>query len=159
MNPGPEPWSRAARGLLAAHMAVHFGLSAAVALAAWTTSRDLLAADAAFGVGALLDVDHFLFDYLIGYFEKVYPQRFDLSKYLQGEYWDRAHKRHLFFHGYEWLIVIWALAFWLGSLPFGLAVSVSYTAHLLFDQWSYRLPRWHYFLTYRWIHGFRFTGG
>lgn len=107
-------------------------------------------------IGMFVDVDH-LFDYFL------YKKRFnfDLTEFFSGDYFEKAGRVFVLFHGYEYALILFAIGlfFWhirkriiIGSVFLLLASSLG--LHLLFDAYEYR-PKWQtYFISYRIYHNF-----
>lgn len=95
--------------------------------------------------GFLIDLDHF-FDY----FKFTKFKRFDSKEFLSGKYFDYSNKVFLPLHGFEYSLVLIAIALLMPSAAWWvLSLAVSLILHLIYDTISNK-PIWPtYFLIYR----------
>lgn len=103
--------------------------------------------------GVFIDADH-LVDYLI-YLRRLNGKKrflsrifsnFSISDFLTGIHFRVGKKSYIPLHSYE-LVLFLVL---LGSVnPIFLWVGLSMALHILFDQFTYPLNKWTYFLLYR----------
>ena len=94
--------------------------------------------------GILIDIDHYL-EYCIS--KKKFPYRY--KELLDFCLYHKESKLYLFFHAYEYLIILWLSIYFfdLGKIWIGIAIGL--TAHLIFDQFTNPIKPLFYFLTFR----------
>jgi len=100
--------------------------------------------------GFCIDADH-LIDY--GIYKKF--RGFDLKEFLSGKFFDYSGKVYVFFHGFEYVVVLIILGIiwpYLGWVFFSLALSLLF--HLIFDTFYNRPSLPTYFIFYRIYHHF-----
>ncbi len=127
----------------------HVMVSAGLAAGFQTVTHSWTGAACCFFSGVLIDIDHYLEYYII---EKKFPFRYrDLLDFCE---FSKAKKLYLYFHAYEYLVILW-LAIWyfqLGPIALGFAVGLS--VHLLCDQFTNPIKPLFYFITFRIINRF-----
>lgn len=138
------------------HEFTHFVLSIfAGSLVVWKLKRWQYIIPALL-IGMLVDVDHFL-----DYFLYKKSLSFDLSEFLVGEYFEKVGRIILLFHGYEYVIILFALSLFIWhkkkqakvvGVIFALTLSLLF--HLLFDTYSYNPKIQSYFFSVRAYHNF-----
>lgn len=140
------------RRLLMEHFPIAFGIG----LAAWRLTGKAELIPMALLTGWLIDVDH-LVDF--GYFLlHRKPGILDYSVLATGAYFRLNGKVIVPFHSWE-LVLFWALAWgWAGELGIAVTGSVAWAAHLLHDQFSYRVAPLGYLFSYRAKRHFAHTG-
>lgn len=134
---------------LSKHELVHFLASLIISVLILVIFKDFRLVLAVFAFGFFIDVDH-LFDYLKWSKGKfVFSQFFKPHLYVHG-----SGKVYVFFHGWEFLPLLWLVARLVGIPGLNWAVFLSYLAHMAWDQLSVSPNPLGYFLTYRIINGF-----
>ncbi len=123
------------------HLTEHLLLGLAVAGFSWWLTGSFWWTIVGIVVNVFMDLDHVL-EYL------VWARRFRLREFLLGRYFREKGTIMVIFHGWEYVVL--ALIYWLisGALG-GLVVAVAMGTHLLFDQLSWDLSPWAYFISYR----------
>lgn len=127
----------------------HVAVSAGVALGFQGIVQSWPATAVCFLSGVLIDLDHHLEYWII---KKKIPFRYkDLWDFCC---YNKYPKLFLFFHGYEYLVLLWLIitVYQLGPLYLGAAVGV--TVHVFFDQFTNPVKPLFYFLCYRIHHRF-----
>ncbi len=99
--------------------------------------------------GYFPDLDH-LFDYFL--FTK--KAKFELSTFLEANYFASNGKVYVLLHSWEIIALLWIFFIFLKPAWIGLAFTAGYTIHVLFDQYSYPIHHLGYFLLYRLINHF-----
>ncbi len=95
-----------------------------------------------------MDVDHFI-DYV-----RCVGWNFNLKRFFDFMYGVRYERLTIFFHAYEYSILILFMLIVSGSNPLVIAVGVGFMQHLLLDQIFNPVKPMAYFITYRLRHGF-----
>jgi len=110
----------------------------------------------AFLAGVLIDLDHF-----VDYFLYTKSFVFNLQEFLSGTFFRDAGKVYVFFHGYEYAIILFITAFIVirakGKSIFAgilMTMALSMSLHLLLDQFSYRPKPLAYSIAYRVLNNF-----
>jgi hypothetical protein len=132
--------------------AYHVAASAGVSLGLQAAVHSWPATLGCFLSGVLIDIDHYLEYYLI---RKKFPYRYkDLVDFCN---YDRGDKVYLYFHAYEYLIVLWLSIYFfhLGLIWTGMTLGL--TVHLMLDQFTNPIKPLFYFLTFRIINQFERT--
>jgi len=121
--------------------------SALVAGGVWWWTRDGWLAAVSWGIGVFIDVDHVI-DYV------VYERRLPKSARQFIEYFTVRHEYRkviILFHGFEWMALLWGLAWAVWPAPWGVVVALSYSQHLVLDRITNRhLHPLCYFFFFRW---------
>ena len=127
----------------------HVIASAGISLGVHAATHSWPATLGCFLSGVLIDIDHYWDYYLV---RKKFPFKYkDLVDF--GE--DLKQKKvYLFFHGYEPLLALWLLIYFLDLGVVWVGVAVGLTTHLLCDQWTNPCKPLFYFMTYRLKHRF-----
>jgi hypothetical protein len=123
------------------HLFHHFILGLAVGLFNWWLMKSFWLGILGMMVNIFIDLDH-LIEYL------VFSRRFRLREFLSGAHFEEKKKIFVVFHGWEYVIlcfILWILTTRSVFLVLGIAIGT----HLLFDQLTYELSPWTYFVTYR----------
>ena len=144
------------------HELTHLLLSVIAGLAVYLIFRKWQSFLAAILVGVFADIDH-----LIDFF--LYKKSFsiNLEEFFSGKYFDYSGKVYLFFHGYEYVVILLILAFLIYlknkkkllsakkvAISILLALSLSLFLHLVYDVFSYK-PKWPtYSIIYRVVNNF-----
>lgn len=128
----------------------HFILSIIAGAVSYMIFDNLWAILVALIFGFLIDSDHII-DYLI-YKKKV---TFSSREFFTGKFFDYSKKVYVFFHGFEYAIVMALIAIWVIDLRWALiAASLSLVLHLIYDTISNR-PKWQtYFILFRLVNNF-----
>ena len=132
------------------------GLSLAAGEYMITGDRDSSVACTAGAV--LCDTDHIIEYAKYCHKYKVKP---DFEEWNSGEYFTKKGTVEVCFHSWEICFLLWILIFILryrsDSRIFHIleGLNIGYTAHLLMDQIGNNVGPFAYFLTHRWIHGFK----
>ena len=106
--------------------------------------------------GWLIDIDH-LVDFAYFLLHRK-PSKADHSMFTTGAYFRLNGKVIVPLHSWE-LVLLWALAWsWAGDFGTAVAGSVAWVAHLLLDQFSYRVTPLGYLFSYRAKRRFAHTG-
>ncbi|MCB9757085.1 MAG: hypothetical protein H6753_01520 [Candidatus Omnitrophica bacterium] len=122
----------------------HIVVSAGVALGLQAMLHSWPASLGCFVSGVLIDLDHYL-EYYIS--KRRIPFRYkDLLDFCTSH---KDKKLYLFFHGYEYLFILWILiyVFYLNNIFIGIALGL--TIHLICDQFTNPTKPLFYFITYR----------
>lgn len=91
------------------HLLAHIGLSVLAGLLVWKFfGHAIIAFPAAFVGGVLIDLDH-LIDYFL-----AFGAKFRLEYFLKGYQFLESDKIYIFFHGWEYIILL-AVAGWLAK--------------------------------------------
>jgi hypothetical protein len=102
-------------------------------------------------VTVFLDLDHILDFWLYKGFS------INVKEFFSGGYFSQSHKVHVFFHGWEYVVVC-LLCYFLVKKPLVkhiLAfIALGLTAHLLYDTIYYGFNWYSYFIVIRALHGF-----
>jgi len=128
----------------------HLAISIIGSAAIFTFFKDVGATIAFFASSFLIDIDH-LFDYFISNgFKIIFPR--DL---LHWSYFVKIKKTILLFHSFELIFALWIIVsfFQLGII--WIAVGLGLTIHIITDQLTNSVSALTYFLTYRFIKGFK----
>jgi hypothetical protein len=96
-----------------------------------------------------IDADH-LFDY-----SQYYGFSFNFKKFLSGTYFDLSKKAYVFFHAWEWVVILLYFASAAGWQSWFTAVSLGIFTHLVYDTLSYKSGVLHFSIIYRCSKGFR----
>lgn len=127
----------------------HVIVSAGVAVGFQAITHSWVGATCCFLSGVLIDLDHYLEYYIV---KKKFPFRYkDLLDFCDH---NNAQKVYLYFHAYEYLIVLWLAIYFfqMGLIPLGFAIGL--TVHLLCDQFTNPIKPLFYFLIFRIQHAF-----
>lgn len=82
--------------------------------------------------GIFVDLDH-----IIDYVFFVGITNFSIIEFLQVRFFQQSGKIYIFFHGWEWSLILFVLAyFWKKYRPVILTISLAMLAHLLTDELS-----------------------
>ena len=131
---------------VSSHIIISFSLGTVVGL----LSRSLFAGALCFFAGFILDIDHII-EYILHYgwrsftFKKCYDVCIRTGEDQEGE---QFSKLHLIFHSAEAAIFLWAIAFYVKSIPV-FAVALGYSTHLFFDCVGNSTHPQFYFLYWR----------
>ena len=125
----------------------HIAASAAISFFVYLYFKSVSCAIISFLSGILIDLDHIL-DFCLSYgirqynsfFKKIYAV--DLKKLI------------LFFHSYEFPILLWLGIILFSLNKYWISLAVGLTQHLLFDQFTNPMTFRGYFLLYRIYHKF-----
>jgi len=123
------------------HLGHHFLLGLGVGIFCWWFTKSLWLGLAGGLVNILMDLDH-LIEYLF------FSRRFDLEGFLDGSYFEKKGKILVIFHGWEYVIIASGLWLLTKSEIFGV-IAIALGTHLVFDQLSWNLFPWSYFVLYR----------
>lgn len=126
----------------------HLLASAAVSVSIYYTTRSLVFAGVSFFAGFIIDIDH-LID-----FTREYGLSSDPRKLFKVFHETRFNKLFLWFHAWEWLIILFALSFIFEGnrvLP-GLFAGMLH--HLILDQCCNGVTPLGYSIVYRAVHQF-----
>lgn len=126
----------------------HLLASAAVSASIYYTTRSLVFAGVAFFAGFLIDVDH-LIDFI-----REYGVKSDLRKFFNVFNETRFNKLFLWFHAWEWLIVLFALSFVFEGNMILLGLFTGILHHLILDQCCNGVTPLGYSILYRALHQF-----
>ena len=127
----------------------HVVVSAGVSLGLQATLHSWPATLGCFLSGVLIDVDHYLEYWII---KKKFPFRFkDLQDFCD---FSETKKTYLIFHGYEFLLILWFLIFFLQLNLVWLGVILGLTVHMIFDQFTNPIKPLFYFIIFRIRHNF-----
>jgi hypothetical protein len=110
--------------------------------------RSVPCAVVSFASGVLIDIDHFLDYYLNHGFSLNLKNIYDVCASIN------VKKIYVFFHSYELVLIIWLIIFAAGLPDIWKAVAIGLTQHITFDQFTNRLAKPTYLLTYRFVKGF-----
>jgi len=122
----------------------HIAASAGISLGLQATMHSWPATLGCFLSGVLIDVDHYLEYCLI---RKKFPFRYE---HLVDFCFDGSvSKIYLFFHAYEYLVILWFLICFFHPGNVWLGVATGLTTHLFFDQFTNPIKPYFYFLTFR----------
>jgi hypothetical protein len=120
----------------------HALVSAVVALACFVFTDSWTFSILAFLPGVVIDIDH-LFDCFKS------GNKLNLRELLSSSYFRESGKMYIILHSYEFLFLLFTIAFAFGGLQLGIWVSLSFILHLISDQLSYRTHPLAYFITFR----------
>ena len=122
----------------------HVAVSAGLSLGLQATMHSWPATLGCFFSGVLIDTDHYLEYYLL---RKKFPFRYkDLLEYCWS---NKETKVYLFFHAYEYLLVLWLWIYFFHPGLLWLGVTIGLTTHLVLDQFTNPIKPLFYFLTFR----------
>lgn len=131
------------------HEIFHFLISSLVAIFAYYRYRNFRAVLLAYLVGMFADIDH-LFDYFI--YEGI--SLLKIQQFLNAEYFCSSGHLYLFFHAWEWLILLLFLSRYRIFRPWVYVVFLALAGHLLLDQISNNMAANGYFILIRALNGF-----
>jgi hypothetical protein len=120
----------------------HLGMSAVIAGGSYLATQSPTITISTFVIGTFIDLDHFI-DYAFGNGEKKG------LKFLDPHFYEKQSKLFMFFHAYEWalLLCILGMLFHFEVLAFWLALS--YVIHIGSDQIAYKPHQLFYYIAYR----------
>ena len=129
----------------------HVMISTGVTAVFWWWTRSLPGSVVCFLSGIFIDLDHHI-DYML--VKKKIPWNYrEFEKYFsQHQYWGKP--LYLFFHAYEWLILLWGSIFLYQLGPIWMGLAIGLTTHLIADQFYNQIKSFGYFFTYRCFHRF-----
>ncbi len=129
----------------------HIALSALVSAALWLVGRSGILAFSSLCTGVLIDLDHWLD------FFRDHGRPKSLRHFFAASYGRDLKKAWLVLHGWEWIALGLAAAWWSGWNPWLLGGVLGWAQHLAADQVFNRPSRWGYWLVWRWRRDFSFS--
>lgn len=102
--------------------------------------------------GVLIDLDHFIDNFL------TFGFHFNYDYFIRGEYFLRTGKTYVFFHGFEYVIILAILSFLFKSKKVKMiltALCLAMFFHLIVDILLFSIPIKNYFIPYRIFNGFK----
>lgn len=132
---------------------VHFISALTIGLVLNTIYQDWRLVTVALLFGFFIDIDHW-FDYFACYGAKINLKKF-FALYL---YVKLPKKIYVPLHGWEYVFLFWLIGRWIGIPGVEWAMSLSYLAHLLWDNFSFRHHPLAYSLIYRLLNNFSLEG-
>ena len=129
---------------------IHFSLGLIIGLIGFYIWKDKRLIWLSLAVSMLIDLDH-LVDYwlYLGYLD------FNLREFLSGNYFCASGKLYIFFHGYEYSIVLFFLSLIIKKYrKYFLVGAIAILAHLFFDLISNNVSFLDYSIIFRIIHNF-----
>ena len=128
---------------------IHFILALGIGLGCYLKFDNSWLIFVALIFGFLIDVDH-LFDYFA-----YFGARFKLKDFLNtNSYMKSSGKIFVLLHGWEYVLLFWLIGHGIDVAGLDWAMSLSYLAHLFWDNFSFSHHPLTYFLTYRLINKF-----
>ncbi len=110
------------------HEAIHFFLSLLIGLLLYRVYGKKYLIILALAFGLLIDFDH-----LIDYFISNQFSHFSLAEFLEKNFFEQ--KVYVFFHGWEYSLILLALAYYSQKYRAVLvAIALALLGHLIFDQ-------------------------
>lgn len=101
--------------------------------------------------GFFIDLDH-LIDYVM-----AFGLNFNINLFLTGEMFAQLGKIHVFFHAWEYVLILWFLVYKTKNVKlkyFFLSLSLGMLSHLIFDTYVNEVSLLGYSIIYRMIHNF-----
>jgi hypothetical protein len=98
-------------------------------------------------LGFLVDFDH-VFDYIRE------EKRFNFKDMFIKSYLGDFKKLYVVFHAFEYIPIVWIIAFFINNYTFAIVFTVSYLAHMIPDQLTNNVKPFGYFFIYRLIKNF-----
>lgn len=128
---------------------VHFFSPLIVGLILKTIYQDWRLVAATFLFGFFVDIDHW-YDYFA-----LYGVKMNLRNFFVPHIYARASKKvYIPLHGWEYVALFWVAGRWIGVAGLEWAMSLSYLAHLLWDNFTFQHHPLAYLFTYRLLNGF-----
>jgi len=123
------------------HLFHHLLLGLFVGFLSWKITASFWLGVLGMLVNIFIDLDH-LIEYL------VFSKRFNLREFLSGSHFEQKGKILVLFHAWEY-VALAAILWILTSQWFFFVLGLAIGAHLVFDQFTWNLSPWAYFITYR----------
>ncbi len=102
--------------------------------------------------GVLIDLDHFIDNLL------AFGWNFNYGYFITGEYFLKTGKTYVFFHGFEYLIILFVVFFFAKTKMIKmilLSLTLAMAFHLGVDIIFYSIPIKNYFILYRIFNDFK----
>ena len=135
------------------HELTHLLITVLISFFIWRRFRDFRLILVVFLFGIFIDIDHW-FDYFVWFGSKI-----NLSNFFHvASYVHQSGKVYIPFHGWEFIIIFWLVGRWLGKIfkikGMEWAITISYLAHLLWDNFSFTHHPLAYSFLFRLINNF-----
>lgn len=142
-----------ADGAIFTHELTHLLITVLISFFIWRRFRDFRLILLVFLFGIFIDIDHW-FDYFTWFGSKI-----NLSNFFHvASYVHQSEKVYIPFHGWEFIIIFWLIGRWLGKIfkikGMEWAITISYLAHLLWDNFSFNHHPLAYSFLFRLINNF-----
>ena len=127
----------------------HVVVSSIVSAFVWAFFKSFGCAAISFASGVLIDLDHVI-DYYASYgftfkAKKIYNICLEL----------KLKKLYLILHSYELIALLWIIIYVFSLSNLWKAIAIGFTQHIILDQITNPINTLGYFLTYRFIKGFK----
>jgi len=130
------------------HMLIHFLLATIACYAVYFLFRDPRAVVICFAAAILCDLDH-IFEFWAAYGFTLNPIKFWKVTLSKRNYFKETGKVHLFFHGWEYIIIVMIAGAVTSKYNLAVSFSLGYGLHLLWDQVNFGKHALSYSLLFR----------
>jgi hypothetical protein len=135
------------------HELIHLLITVLISFFIWRRFRDFRLILVVFLFGIFIDIDHW-FDYFAHFGLTVnFKNFFNVASYAH-----QSGKVYIPFHGWEFIIIFWLIGRWLGKIfkmkGMEWAITISYLAHLLWDNFSFSHNPLAYSFLFRLVNNF-----
>jgi len=135
------------------HESIHLLATVLISFFIWRRFKDFRLILVVFLFGIFIDIDHW-FDYSVWFGSKINL----LSFFNVASYVHQSGKVYIPFHGWEFIIIFWLIGRWLGKIfkikGVEWAITISYLAHLLWDNFSFAHHPLAYSFLFRLVNNF-----
>ncbi len=132
----------------------HFIFSSILAVILFFITKSITVSVLVVLVGVFFDLDH-----LIDFWALKPENPFNVKSFLDSEKYNKQAKyMFVFFHAYEWVIVLLIVNYFLNWPLYLLSITLAIILHLILDLNNLRYPRVHpltYFITFRILKKFK----